>query len=178
MRYLTSSPLEVNITIQNSMPIGGLDHAFLCVSLDKVASPENEYSAPPGNLVILTQLIRRRTDFHSTQFSLRSHFARPWVQRHFPSAVLRGVGTRIITSVAYNLFEKFALTAISYETRVRECSVMMGCTRNGSWIFDVARYLQRLELRGVRLYRMSSNSPSGGMKEMVLSESNFPNLTH
>lgn len=52
-RYRTNNPLEVNITIVNSMPIGGLLHAFLCVSLDNVASPENEYSAPPENLVIL-----------------------------------------------------------------------------------------------------------------------------
>jgi hypothetical protein len=27
-------------------------------------------------------------------------------------------------------------------------------------------------------YLISSNSPSGGMKDIVLSESNFPNFTH
>ena len=53
LRYLTNSPLEVNMTIVNSIPIGGLDHAFRCVSLDNIASPENEYSAPPTNLAIL-----------------------------------------------------------------------------------------------------------------------------
>src|SRR5271168_2004307 len=39
LRYRTSNPLEVNITILNSIPMGGRDQAFLCVSLDNVASP-------------------------------------------------------------------------------------------------------------------------------------------
>jgi hypothetical protein len=56
-KYLTNNPLEVNITILNSMPIGGLDQALRCVSLDNVASPENEYSAPPENLAILPSAI-------------------------------------------------------------------------------------------------------------------------
>lgn len=53
LRYRTSNPLEVNMTILNSIPIGGRDHAFLCVSLDNVASPEKLYSAPPANRNIL-----------------------------------------------------------------------------------------------------------------------------
>src|SRR5271168_580568 len=39
LRYRTSNPLEVNMTILNSIPMGGRDQAFLCVSLDNVASP-------------------------------------------------------------------------------------------------------------------------------------------
>src|SRR5579862_4250365 len=97
------------MTILNSNPIGGRDQALRCVSLLNVASPLNEYSAPPANRAILHQLHSTRKNFHSTTFSLRSHFARPWVHRHFPSAVFNGVGIRTRTSVAYNLFEKFAL---------------------------------------------------------------------
>lgn len=48
------------MTILNSMPIGGLDQAFRWVSLDNVASPENEYSAPPENLAILSSATRKR----------------------------------------------------------------------------------------------------------------------
>jgi hypothetical protein len=65
---------------------------------------------------------------------------------------------------------------------VRECSVIIGWTRKGRWIFEVARYLNvsiPAELCGnVGEYRINSNSPSGGMKEIVLSESNLPNFTH
>ena len=95
-----------------------------------------------------TSTTYKRDYFHSTTFSLRSHFARPWVHRHFPSAVLSGVGTRTRTSVAHNFGEKLAFMAISYETFVRECSVMIGWTRKGKWIFEVARYLRQLNSLG------------------------------
>ena len=44
------------------MPIGGLDHDFRWVSLDSVASPENEYSAPPANRAILIIISRRKLE--------------------------------------------------------------------------------------------------------------------
>jgi hypothetical protein len=53
-KYRTNSPDEVNMTILNSILMGGRLHAFRWVSLDNVASPENEYSAPPANRAILT----------------------------------------------------------------------------------------------------------------------------
>jgi len=43
---------------------------------------------------------------------------------------------------------------------------MIGCTLNGRCIFEVARYL------------INSNSPSGGINDIVLSESNLPSFTH
>src|SRR5271156_5670573 len=114
LRYRTNKPLEVNITMLNSILIGGRDQAFRWVSLDKVASPENEYSAPPENRAILhIRSFKGYAYFHSTTFSLRSHFALPCVLRHFPSAVFRGVGILTTTSVAYSLGEKFAFIAIS-----------------------------------------------------------------
>jgi len=61
---------------------------------------------------------------------------------------------------------KFDLTVTLISILVLECSFTIGNTLNGTVTFSVVRYF------------ISSNSPSGGIKLIVLSLSNFPNLTH
>ena len=80
--------------------------------------------------------------------------------------VLSGVGMRRTMLLALSLGEKLALSCIVYSTLLLPTSSTIGWTLNGKLTFDVERY------------RISSNSPSGGMKLIVRSESNFPSLTH
>lgn len=71
-------------------------------------------------------------------------------------------------------------------------SLLLLLFRRILWFLNVLLLLDGLEMGDVYLtprgiyvnvgnwleYLMSSNSPSGGMKDIVLSESNFPSFTH
>lgn len=162
------------------MEMGGRDHTRLCVMAVNSASPLKVNSAWPW----------KRGIFQIMQFSEGAYLALP-PDPTFTStlAEFSGVGIRKMTLLAYNLGEKFALTLIMYSTRVFPISFTTGCTLNGKLTFSVERYLiieQSIMLpfvvvfpsRSQFTHLISSNSPSGGIKLMVLSVSNFPSLTH
>jgi hypothetical protein len=64
------------MTILNSIPMGGLDHAFLFVSLDNSATPEKEYSCPPTNraILVLVRNIKRGNGIWERVFSGVEYF--------------------------------------------------------------------------------------------------------
>lgn len=100
------------------------------------------------------------------RLSAGEYFALPNETLHSTFAVFSGVGTLMTTLLAFSFGENVVLTCIVYSTLVFPISSMIGCTLKGTFIFVVERY------------RINSNSPSGGMKEIVRSLSNFPSLTH
>jgi hypothetical protein len=114
-------------------------------------------------------------------FSAGTYLAFPIGTFTCAPVVLRGVGIRSTTLLAFSLPSKFARRCIVYSTRDLVGSVTCVCSLNGRLILDVDRYLpistsHKCEMDDPHL--MSSNSPSGGMKLIDRSESNLPNRTH
>jgi hypothetical protein len=100
------------------------------------------------------------------KFSAGLYFAFPTPTFASAFVVFNGVGILSTTLLAFNFGSKLARRWIVYSTRDFVGSVTCVCSRKGRLMFDVERY------------RMSSNSPSGGMKLIDLSESNLPRRTH
>ncbi len=93
---------------------------------------------------------------------------------------MRGVGIRRHKPVALNFESNAAFTVIVYDTLEVPFSETVGMTLMGRCIPDVDRYLyerERQEQMTKLSYFMSSNSPSGGMKLMIRSDSNSSSRT-
>lgn len=81
------------------------------------------------------------THFHTTTFSAGTYFALPLGTLQSTVVVLRGVGIRMTTLVAESLLLKLVFTVTAYDTCVVPISLTVGRTRNGSFTFEVERYL-------------------------------------
>mmetsp|Transcript_68393 Transcript_68393/g.190079 ORF Transcript_68393/g.190079 Transcript_68393/m.190079 type:complete len:221 (+) Transcript_68393:281-943(+) len=135
--------------------IGGRLHAFARVVCMRSTSAWSMNSAPPGKRLIL----------HTIAFWSGSNFARPAPTLMFVRAVLGGTGTLTTTSVADLSASNWAVTFTLNVTLDFPSSCIAGISRNGNFMLSETRY------------RISSNSPSGGMNVIVRSESNFPRRT-
>mmetsp|Transcript_4492 Transcript_4492/g.9971 ORF Transcript_4492/g.9971 Transcript_4492/m.9971 type:complete len:242 (-) Transcript_4492:645-1370(-) len=156
LRNRTWTPDAVNMGTWNSTLIGGLSQDLGLTVLTSSMSAESMHSALPGNFFI------RQT----IAFCSGSYFARPNEFLIFDLDVFFGTGTLITTCVANSFSEKLAMTLRLIEHLVCPSSCTAGISRKGMFTLSLTLYL------------ISSNSPSGGMKVIVLSASNFPNLTH
>jgi len=141
---------------EKSTSIGGRDHACRCVVRANSASAVKVHSCWPC----------MRGIFHKMWFSPGTYFALPTPTLHSTLVVLRGVGIFKTTLFAFSFASNVARNWIVYSTRDFVGSTTCAWRRKGRLMLDVERY------------RMSSNSPSGGIKLMDRSESNLPNLTH
>jgi hypothetical protein len=103
---------------------------------------------------------------HTSDRSPGSYLARPRPQVIRALAVVGGMGILTTTPVAFLSMLKSALILRFTKSLVFPSSVIVGIRRKGCAAAFVTRY------------RMSSNSPSGGMKVIVRSVSNFPSRTH
>ena len=128
------------------------------------------------------------THFQTIAFSEALYLALPFMQMSWTPEVLSGVGMRtsifcasrdclklvlmttygkcILIHVPHRTFKMTQLCCTLTSSLVRPTSLTSGMTRKGKAISFVVRY------------RISSYSPSGGMKEMACSVSNLDNFTH
>lgn len=125
------------------------------------------YSRDPEHVNPMSDPSRKiSTHFQMMKFSAGLYFAFPTPTFASAFVVFNGVGILSTTLLAFNFGSKLARRWIVYSTRDFVGSVTCVCNRKGRLMFDVERY------------RMSSNSPSGGMKLIDRSESNLPRRTH
>lgn len=94
---------------------------------------------------------------------------------------------RKTTLLPDNLESKLARSEMLYSTFDFPISSTMGCTLKGKLTLVVERYLQGgldsvsrpcVVSSALVTHLISSNSPSGGVKLILLSTSYLPNLTH
>lgn len=125
----------------------------------------------------------KTTHFQTTTFSPGTYLAFPFTTLQSTVVVFNGVGMRRTTFVAESLLLKFAFKVIVYETCVVPTSVTVAITRSGNLTFEVERYLhtgqcEQTYISDRWIYRISSNSPSGGIKLIVRVASKSFSRTH
>merc|ERR1719318_105700 len=136
--------------------IGGLVHFFLVsVSSNSISAEICDSFIPPILFI-----------FQTIAFSLALYLAFPFMQMSCTPLVFRGVGILISIFWASREGLKLDLTTTLTSSLALPTSLTRGITRKGR------------EISLVVLYLINSFSPSGGMKLMACSDSNFESLTH
>lgn len=121
--------------------------------------------------------------FHTIALSAALYFAFPFMQSSCTAAVFFGVGT--LTSIFWpkSVARKLDLRTIFTSSFCREISRTKGTARNGKEMsykqlknnpFPDELFKQTFVVR----YFIRSNSPSGGIKLIARSDSNFDKRTH